>query len=572
MKTLIIFSTCIIFAVVSCKNQINEAAQPQAVNIGRNIDNTSLNQTMQDVAWTMSRAMVCSSDFRNIVKTLALEKFDGDYDILLKHLQNKRISDFQSTRGLSDVTVATMFDELFPASAKSSTQENVLEMLSQMYPTMQISVPVNLDKWEDGYIPTVVFVDENFKDTVTEYVLGYNALGEIVWVDAIKEPDVPIVVVGWNERCGLIDDSVVTRTGDVVSASNLTAVFEGLNIKLNWQYNNGTPMRTSVFVSVNGGVFRGIGDTLGTSYTYGIVSQNTEYRFYLKVLSPDGQTVTNTDIVTITSGNAFVDEPSSFSATPINNTQVLLSWSLPNTSTYDCVCIYRKELANSSNASLGSLIASVTNMNTRQFIDGSAKSGKKYLYTAFNAKNGCVSNYKYDTIWKPYRNCSQADSVYIKTISFDSSYLSDIESWIYGAPEFRVTTHTIPGESTTASTRNSNKFFYFDSRDNCTKQFNSGNFLFKWLPETTYDCMTIHMGEWDIESTNANITYQVGIGAKASLGKAIEVSLTASVSASVNEDDKDIGLAHTCYYEDPNITMDFENYGFKATISDTNAN
>lgn len=572
MKKLLLFSVCLGFAVLSCKNQIDEAIQPQTVNIGRDIVNTSLNQTMQDIAWTMSRAMVSSSDFRNVVKTLALEKFDGDYDILLKHLKNKRISDFQSTRGELDVTVATMFDELFPVSAKSSTQENVLEMLAQMYPTMQISVPVNVDKWEDGYIPTVVFVDENFEDTVTEYVMGYNALGEVVWVDAIKEPDVPVVVVGWNERIGLMDDSMVSRTGDVVSASNLTAVFEGLNIKLNWQYNNGTPMRTMVFVSVNGGVFRGIGDTVGTSYSYGIVSPNTEYSFYLKVLSPDGQTVANTDVVTITSGNAYVDEPSSFSATPINNTQVLLSWSLPNTSTYDCVSIYRKELANSSSVGLGSLIASVTNMNTRQFIDSSAKNGKKYLYTVFNSKNGCVSNYKYDTIWKPYRNCSQADSVYIKSISYDSAnYRDDIESWIYGAPEFRVSVHTVPGETTTPSTRVNGKFFYFDDRDQSCKIFNSGNYLFSWLPVTTYDCMTIYMSEWDRETASESLSLSVGVGFKVPAGDDI-VPVDATITVTINADDIPIGLGHTYYYEQPVQTMTLENFDFAVTISDTNVN
>lgn len=564
--------------VVGCTNSLPEAL-PQANNSERVIAESPYNEAFDGVAQTVSKAMVLSSDFRQVVKDLSLQKFDGDYDIMLSTLGEQTVSDYTSTKGLTGpITVAQMFDELFPADTKTLSPEEILATIAEMYPLMQIAVPVHAEDWELGYIPTVVFLDDNYVDTVTEYVKGYNADGEEVWVDAINEPEVPIIVISENERGGASQcygtTRVDARIGEpIVTASNLTATFEGINIVLRWQYNNGTPRRTLVYASIGeSGSFSYLSPASGTSFTYRDVAPNTTYRFYLKVVSPDGQTVTDTDVVSITSANTTVDPVAEFSATPINSSQVLLAWNQSSLNTHDYIHIYRRDLMDASTTGLGQLVASISNSNIHQLIDENVESGKKYRYTAFNAKNGCASNYKYDTIWKPYRNCSQADSVYIKTISFNSSSLSDIESWVYGAPELRITTHTVPGESTTASTRNSNKLLYFDSRSNCSKQFNSGNFLFTWLPQTTYDCLTIHMAEWDLENTNKTITYSVEVGVKASLGDNIEATSTASVNILINSDDKNIGLAHTRYYEDPHTTMSFDNYGFKVTLSDTNAN
>lgn len=578
MKKMFCFCICIGFALLSCNNRIDEKIYPQTSNVYQEVLDSPLNQTMKDVAWTVSKAMAISSDFRQVVKLLAAERFDGDYDVLLKHLQNKRISDFQSTRGVSDVTVSTLFNELFPVSAKSSTQENILEMLAQMYPTMQISVPVNIDKWEEGYIPTVVFVDETFKDTVTEYVLGYDASGNEVWVDAINEPDKPVVVVGFNERIGSLDDdnlttkaiSGVTLPSTPVYATDFTATLEGGFIRLSWGL-DGVPWNILVFCSVNNGLFTQVGTTTGTSYIYDNIDTDTTYKFYLKVQNLGAKETTTTPTRTVTTSDIQVQPLTSFHAAPINDMQTLLTWEQNTANTNDYVQIYRRELADSSITGLGTLVASISNSNIHQYLDEDAESGKKYIYTAMNAKDGCVSNYKYDTIWKPYRNCSQADSVYIKSIYYDSAnYRDDIESWVYGAPEFRVSVHTIPGETTTPSTRVNGKFLYFDDREQNFKAFYSENYLFSWLPVTTYDCMTIYISEWDRETATEPLSFSVGVGFKVPLGDDI-VPVNATVNININADDIPIGFGHTYYYEEQVQTMYLENFGFAVTISNTNS-
>ena len=122
---------------------------------------------------------------------------------MLKTLGEQPIADLSAVRGGgSIVTVSDLFNELYPAT-KSISREEILKTLVEMYPLMQISVPFHADIWEEGYIPTVIFLDEEYQENVTKFVKGYNADGSEVWVDAINPPNVPVIVVGFNERNGL---------------------------------------------------------------------------------------------------------------------------------------------------------------------------------------------------------------------------------------------------------------------------------------------------------------------------------------------------------------------------------
>lgn len=66
----------------------------------RAIANTSTNEVFDGVAQTISKVLRESSQFRRVVKTMALEKFDGDFDIMLKSLGDKTVSDMSTSRSL----------------------------------------------------------------------------------------------------------------------------------------------------------------------------------------------------------------------------------------------------------------------------------------------------------------------------------------------------------------------------------------------------------------------------------------------------------------------------------------
>lgn len=591
MKSKIIVLGLLVGFTIGCENHLDN----QRLQIESNVDKQEMAMSSQDeiirnVALTIHEAMIASVDFRETVKQMALEKFDGDYDILLSQIKDKEVFDYAPLKGLPrNVSVAYMFEELYPATDKSSFQEDVLSAISQMYPNMQISVPVNIDKWEEGYIPTVVFIDSSFKDTITEYVQGFDAHGNSVWVDAINAPEMPIVVVGYNERIGGLSDCVESDTrvlppvgGEIIPisptlmVSNFTATIEGGIIRLSWE-SYGSVSSTEVYCSVDGGEFINIGTATNSSFIVNDVDANTTYEFYVKLIGikglGSGSASAVSSRVSVTTGQVVLQPLTSFQATQINDTQVMLSWEQNSATNNEYVQIYRRALVDNTETGLGTLIASISNSNTHVFIDEGGFAGNKYLYTAMNAKNGCVSNHKYDTIWKASRNCSRPDSVYLKTISYDAdSYKYDIESWLYGAPEFRVSVHTVSGDSTTPSTRVNGKFFYFDEEFQNFKVFNSENYLFSWLPSTTYDSMMIHMTEWDLESADVTVSVNVGVGFKVPLKNDIDMSLSASVGVNINDDDIPIGFGQTYYFESPHPLISLENFDFQVRLSNTNVN
>lgn len=561
--------------VVGCTNSLPEAL-PQVNNSERVITESPYNEAFDGVAQTVSKAMVLSSDFRQVVKELSLQKFDGDYDIMLSTLGEQTVSDYASTKGLTGpITVAQMFDELFPANTKTLTPEEILATLAEMYPLMQISVPVHAEDWEPGYIPTVVFLDDNYVDTVTEYVKGYNSAGEEVWVDAINEPEVPIIVISENERfySSNINNKSLVGSQNLTAPTNLTAAIEGLFINLTWELNSTGGWKSLVYYSIDGSSFISDGIIpLSTTYRFGPVAPGKTYSFYVKTMNNMGQSSPSSQIVTVTTATHNILPLSSFSAQIINDVQVYLTWDQNTTSSNDYIHIYRRKLADSSITDLGTLIATISNPNIHHYYDSFSDGGERYLYTAINAKDGCSSNYKQDVVWKTFRNISTPDTVCIKSMSYDVSKISDIEGWLKGAPEFRVASHTIAGETAKVTTRTSGKFFEFSSRSTSCQTFNSNNLLFKWLPETTYDCLSIYVAEYDQEDIDKEISYSYSAAAGIKFNDNINLSLNGTVTVDKGNGDISLGAGETYYFMHPTTTIPLENAEFMVSISNTNKN
>ena len=203
MAYILTFTSCenTLDTFTSCDKPINGHNAPmQKTNILK-----VTNSELDGIAQAINSALLCSSDLNSIIKNLSLEKFDGDYDVMLQTLGEQTLSDYTSTRaGNNGTTVAMLLNEMFPAETRSEiSSDNIIEYLTEKYPLLQVSVPVHAEDWEEGYIPTVVFIGDDYVDGVTEYVKGYDSTGKEVWVDAINEPDVPVIVIGMNERGGL---------------------------------------------------------------------------------------------------------------------------------------------------------------------------------------------------------------------------------------------------------------------------------------------------------------------------------------------------------------------------------
>ena len=121
------------------------------------------------------------------------------------------------------------------AGFRSST--SIISELQQKYPGLQTAIPVNAENWdEEGEIPPVTFIPEEYEEYVTEYVEVYNSDGSVTKLDAINPPQRAILVIGLNERRVM---------EDVPSApSNLIATQTQTGIQLTWEYGlNNNPDR-----------------------------------------------------------------------------------------------------------------------------------------------------------------------------------------------------------------------------------------------------------------------------------------------------------------------------------------
>ncbi len=147
---------------------------------------TQKNRELAAVAKALAQVLGTDAGARQQLKAEALKRFDGDYDVLYQPFAsghpdfNQRVNGAVATTGPDGLT---------------------MEGLLNRVPMLNISVPVNIEKWETStYAPLVIFIPAGFSERTTKQVLAYDQDGNEHWLDAKRAPDFPVVVVGPSER------------------------------------------------------------------------------------------------------------------------------------------------------------------------------------------------------------------------------------------------------------------------------------------------------------------------------------------------------------------------------------
>lgn len=148
------------------------------------------NETKEDLLTEKFALSVANSltnnKIRAYLKIEANKQFDGDYDIL-----------FSRNRG--DLLGNTSLQDILLFSGQIS--ENELQQLIDINPNLNISIPVNIEKWiTDTQAPIVTYLPSTYEENVTKQVTAFDYNGNKYLVDAISEPSVPLIVIGTNER------------------------------------------------------------------------------------------------------------------------------------------------------------------------------------------------------------------------------------------------------------------------------------------------------------------------------------------------------------------------------------
>lgn len=144
-------------------------------------------------AGNLARAVYQSlgeSDFCLVLKDELMKKADGDYDVILKHFLPAMVAKTNNTAIMACVGANR-------TALKSGSVET--ELLNK-YPRMQITMPVNAEKWDGKSKVHVVALPSNFQEGITKEVEAIAPDGSKVMLSTEKEPDFPVIVICENER------------------------------------------------------------------------------------------------------------------------------------------------------------------------------------------------------------------------------------------------------------------------------------------------------------------------------------------------------------------------------------
>ena len=141
------------------------------------------------MAKALARTLGDAATYRQLLKAEALKQFDGDYDVLYRAFAAQQPGFGQR------------MDELVAGSKSGQPLTGMTDVLAHV-PNLNISVPVNIDKWDAGsFSPLVVFIPADYDEkNYPKPLQAYDKDGQVHLLDTKKAPDYPVVAVGPSER------------------------------------------------------------------------------------------------------------------------------------------------------------------------------------------------------------------------------------------------------------------------------------------------------------------------------------------------------------------------------------
>jgi len=192
MKKIVLFLTLILFGVT-----INQSCKKFDYDIGQEVgerDKTLLkndkfgNKDLVEFSLALMEVMKKNKDIMELIKKESLKKIDGDYDVLIYSIIDKK-----NIKGIT-------FKELI--NKNLITKDNDIHKILNRYPTLTIFVPTlpydsfSAEKWDcSKEIPAITI--RNTKSNRMQMISPDNKIG-IIPSDAI--PGFPVIVLKINER------------------------------------------------------------------------------------------------------------------------------------------------------------------------------------------------------------------------------------------------------------------------------------------------------------------------------------------------------------------------------------
>lgn len=188
-------------------------------------DVAETNRTLDAAAKALAAA-VASADVRDTVHDAVDERFDGDTEVLWSSLAADPTFDAEVAAAAGEGQAA----KTAPLSAVE------LETATDALPRLQVAVPENFESWDPAtYTPLVASMPEGVDDLAVETVTAYDAEGNAVTLDAQVAPEVPVIVVGLNERTdedGTLQSDAPVSSGAKTGGSTSLAAAASYQVRM----------------------------------------------------------------------------------------------------------------------------------------------------------------------------------------------------------------------------------------------------------------------------------------------------------------------------------------------------
>ncbi len=536
-----------------------------------------------------------NSPFRELLKTKADQQLDGDYDVLMKLIANTKVSvedqEVVTRAGSSEMSVAELLDQYYPSDTKASGA-SILEDLQNEYPLLQVSVPVHSEDWDpETFTPVVGFIPSDFCDSTATVIPGYDPEDNFVWIDAVNEPDEPVIIVGMSERYdenGVvsynqdqrpilypIDDEtyeqrLLSEPREVEAPNaptNLTGTVANGGILLSWSI-TGNAFGYAVYrkgpADTAFCAIRNLTGVRNRTYTDYNVAPGYTYSYYVTAFSRDAYSIYESEpsnYVNVLAPNV-PSALSSFEAI-LSGTSVELNWNNDgdhNSQVHIEYCV--PELFSGYQP-----LMTFTGGANYYFHDNPYK-GTMTRYRAYRENSNGTSDAKYDFIYAPYRNSAANSPVYIKQIAVSEA--KEVESWVAGKPEFYLKVMGVSSSLKTVELQHQMDF-QFNKRRYISQEF-TGRKAYDWRyfsEQDWYSSITFNLLEYDIPSWTFKFDASARYNYKAGKDKdsGLQLGLGASFEAEFSHHGDECGNASTNYFDPYETWIFFPNHGARILLS-----
>jgi hypothetical protein len=549
----------VLFSFYSCEsndeaNFCEPSGQTQDSEIVQSLfEQNEYNLDLQDFTMAVRNAMCKSKDFRILIKKEALVKFDGDYDVLLSRIVDKPVAQYEGVqfRSTDECTVKDLLEDYYisnnpnAGSGLRANASSIISELSTKYPNLQVSVPVNAEKWDTNTIPVVTFIPIEYQDGVTKWVPGYNSDGSLTVIDAVIPPkDDPIIVIGQNERMDRVDVYCDTLP---LSPKNLRATSTPSGISLLWDVENpdyavGYKIYRKSAHSSNYSLYTINNGNLNIGFTDIYLVYDESYYYYVTAYNSKGESTKSNTVSAIAPSKSKA--PLTFAAILNTNKEVELRWTTGQSGYIDKLQLYRYIL----NQTSGYNLYKEFDRNTSDWFDRDIAQGKTIRYKLQTATPVGVSDPLYDIVKIPYRNPSLPSPIRIKNINCSDN----VEGFLMGTPELTLKICGVDAERKTTEIRT----LYFDMNE-YNQNFNE--WVLDWMPDSWYQIYTFYLVEED-PGKDTNISIKANIGIKKKIADGVDIGFEAGISREFKfSSPEDIGWTELNYYDPINTVLKFKN-------------